>query len=259
MKRSLLSRILSKFSQPFLKHWLVIRRRLDELYRMLITYWEGEVGDRLRYRYYKRRLGALGIGARIDVGVRFECEDRIFIGPRVHIDRFCYLVGASADLDLSHRDLQRLDLADPPEAGKITIAGDCHLSQGVMIFGYGGVEIGELVTLSAGSRMYSLSSLPYSPNRPGSWSAVQPYEGSSPTVIGPIRLGKNVWLGLDVIVFPGVFIEEDSFVRSRSIVTKSCGPNLVIAGDPAQKKRVRFSNLGERPFLVNRKSEDMKG
>ena len=35
---------------------------------------------------------------------------------------------------------------------------------------------------------------------------------------GPIELKKNVWLGLNVILMPGVRIGEDSFISSNSIV-----------------------------------------
>lgn len=240
-------RVLRLLSRPWRWAWNEFRGLGAELHLSVITYWEGARGARLRYRYYQKCLGALGPGSTIDVGVHFEHPERIFIGSRVHVDRFCHLVAAPPELDLSHRDLSRTNLSETRiEPGVLVIGNDCHLAQYAMIFAHGGVHLADLVTLSAGTRLYSLTSLPESPSDPGRWTSVQPYSGQSPTSIGPVVLGRNVWLGLDVVVFPGVLIGEDSFVRSRSVVTRSCAPNSILAGDPARFRKSRFSKPGRR-------------
>lgn len=50
----------------------------------------------------------------------------------------------------------------------------------------------------------------------------------------PVILEENVWLGLRVIVLPGVTIGKDSVVGAGSVVTKDIPPGCIAAGVPAK-------------------------
>lgn len=50
----------------------------------------------------------------------------------------------------------------------------------------------------------------------------------------PIRLERNVWIGFDACVLPGVTIGEGSVVGAKSVVTESVPPFTVVAGNPAR-------------------------
>src|SRR5687767_1066560 len=50
----------------------------------------------------------------------------------------------------------------------------------------------------------------------------------------PIRIGRNVWIGFDSCVLPGVSIGEGSIVGARSVVTESVPPFTIVAGNPAR-------------------------
>ena len=50
----------------------------------------------------------------------------------------------------------------------------------------------------------------------------------------PIRIGRNVWIGFDCCVLPGVSIGEDSVVGARSVVTSDVPPRTIVAGNPAR-------------------------
>ncbi|EMR75102.1 acetyltransferase (isoleucine patch superfamily) [Thermoplasmatales archaeon SCGC AB-540-F20] len=56
----------------------------------------------------------------------------------------------------------------------------------------------------------------------------------------PIRLGEDVWLGAHVTVLPGCNIDNGSIVGSNTVITKSFGKKLIIAGVPAKKIKRRF-------------------
>lgn len=56
----------------------------------------------------------------------------------------------------------------------------------------------------------------------------------------PIILGEDVWLGAHVTVLPGCKVDNGSIVGSNSVVTKSFGKKLIIAGIPAKKIKRRF-------------------
>jgi acetyltransferase-like isoleucine patch superfamily enzyme len=50
----------------------------------------------------------------------------------------------------------------------------------------------------------------------------------------PIRLERNVWIGFDVCVLPGVTIGEGSIVGARSVVSSDVPAFTVVAGNPAR-------------------------
>jgi len=50
----------------------------------------------------------------------------------------------------------------------------------------------------------------------------------------PIRLERNVWVGFDACILPGVTIGEGSVVGAKSVVTHSVPPFTVVAGNPAR-------------------------
>ena len=54
----------------------------------------------------------------------------------------------------------------------------------------------------------------------------------------PIHIGKNVWLGGDVKVVPGVTIGDNTIIGTGSIVTKDVPSNVIAAGNPCKVIRV---------------------
>lgn len=50
----------------------------------------------------------------------------------------------------------------------------------------------------------------------------------------PIILGKNVWIGANAAVVPGVTIGDGAIIAAGAVVTRDVPPNAVVGGVPAR-------------------------
>lgn len=50
----------------------------------------------------------------------------------------------------------------------------------------------------------------------------------------PIRIGNNVWIGMNCVVMPGVQIGDNVVIGSNSVVTKDIPSNSIAAGSPCK-------------------------
>lgn len=55
----------------------------------------------------------------------------------------------------------------------------------------------------------------------------------------PVKIGARAWLGMRVLVLPGVEIGNDAIIASGAVVTKSIPPLAIAAGVPARVLRSR--------------------
>lgn len=50
----------------------------------------------------------------------------------------------------------------------------------------------------------------------------------------PVILGRNVWIGFEACVLPGVTVGDGAIVGARAVVREDVPPSVVVAGDPAR-------------------------
>ena len=121
--------------------------------------------------------------------------------------------------------------------GRVTI-GDFSLVHGAWFICDSQIEVGNYaliswnvvfmdtygVSLNPVTRRRQLENLSFDPNRR------MPRRASA----RPISIGRNVWIGFDCVVLPGVTIGDGSIVGARSVVTENVPPYTVVAGNPAR-------------------------
>jgi len=60
----------------------------------------------------------------------------------------------------------------------------------------------------------------------------------------PVKIGKNVWIGSDCTILPGIEIGDGAIIGAGSVVTKSIPENSIAAGNPARVvKKIEVNNV----------------
>src|SRR2546423_14178445 len=123
------------------------------------------------------------------------------------------------------------------ENGRSTI-GDFTLLNGALIMAEEKIEIGSFCLVSWNVGIADSDFHPLEPaQRLIDAQALAPYYENRPPrpklKTAPVKIGDNVWIGMNAVILKGVTIGENSVVAAGSVVTKSVEPNTVVAGDPA--------------------------
>jgi len=95
------------------------------------------------------------------------------------------------------------------------------LSRGVHLDGRNGIVIGSNTWLGPRVSIISMNH---------NLTSYREYTHADPVIIG-----KNCWLGANAVILPGITLGNHVVVGAGSIVTKSFGDDLLIAGNPAKK------------------------
>ena len=56
--------------------------------------------------------------------------------------------------------------------------------------------------------------------------------------VKPVKLSRGSWLGMNVVVLPGVTVGENSFIGAGSVVTSDSNPFSVCVGNPIKQIKV---------------------
>lgn len=121
--------------------------------------------------------------------------------------------------------------------GRVTL-GNYVLLNGARIICDAEIEIGDYTLISWNVVLMDTYRLPFDPIE--RQRQLERVSGRFPQYIDgellarPIRIGRNVWIGFDACVLPGVTIGEGAIVGARSVVTQDVQPYSVVAGNPAR-------------------------
>ncbi|MEO6845939.1 MAG: acyltransferase [Chthoniobacterales bacterium] len=117
-----------------------------------------------------------------------------------------------------------------------TYGGNIHLGSRVflgpytVIYGHGGVEIGENSLIAMHCRIVSSN------------HAIPPLDTSirsQPDILRPVSIGRDVWLGAGVTILGGVILGDGCIIGAGAVVTKDIPAGAIAYGTPAVIKGSR--------------------
>jgi galactoside O-acetyltransferase len=159
----------------------------------------------------RRRLLASGDGVQIGRNVDVRSPDRLVLGSETMVD-----VGVV---------LHCGGMGWSPNDGGITVGSHCYIGPNSVLFGGAGIEIGDSVLISPG---VVITSHQHSYDRVGVDIRLQSLR------FGRVVIERDVWIGANATVLPGVRIGRGSIVGAGAVVTRDVAPGTVVMGVPAR-------------------------
>ncbi len=112
----------------------------------------------------------------------------------------------------------------------LTVGDDVDFALNVLVSTTGGVTIGDRTLIGYGTMILSNN------------HTIPSLRGrifGAGRIDKPVTIGKDVWLGANVMVLAGRTIGDGAVVAAGSIVTKDVEPYTIVGGNPAVLIRVR--------------------
>lgn len=178
-------------------------------------------------RFYRlRRIRTLLAGVRVGSGT--QIADNVLM-------RFTQVGLTRGSINIGERVLVEHGAVVETWGGDVNIGDNVFLGPYVVIYGHGGVTIGDSCLIAMHCRILSSN------------HTVAPLGTdirSQPDVLLPTRIGRDVWLGAGVTVLGGVTIGDGCIVGAGAVVTKDLPCGAIANGVPAVVRGFRPGSPG---------------
>lgn len=150
---------------------------------------------------------------------------KLELGRGVHFDPRAY-PARGGPIRLGDSTIIRAGAMLLPGGGSIELGSHCTVNQYVVIYGEGGVTIGDDVmiashtSLFAGNHHFERTDVPMR------------LQGTSSR--GGITIENDVWVGSHCVILDGVTIGTGSVLAAGAVVSKDVAPYSIVAGVPAK-------------------------
>ncbi len=107
----------------------------------------------------------------------------------------------------------------------LTVGKDVFINSGCRFQDQGGITLGDGALIGHNAVLATLN------------HGFMP-EDRSTTYPAPIVIGKNVWIGANATVLPGVIIGDNAIIAAGAVVAKDVPENTIVGGIPAKVLRM---------------------
>ena len=208
---------------------------------LAVFHMPGPTGQKLRQRYWKRRLRHLGRNVRIDPGVQIQNPGFVTLEDDAWLDRNVIILAGPPGAN--RRTFVKENPDFEHERGEVVVGRAVHVAPNCVLSGIGGLSIGACSGIAAGSAVYSFShhyrdlrdptdatQYCFSPRARADQQAM---------LLGPVVLGPYVAVGLGAVILPGSTLGEGSWVASGAVVSgRFEAQSLIRSGFSAQATRI---------------------
>lgn len=190
----------------------------------------GGLGRRIRYAYYKRRLGACGKNVNIDIGVVIDNPSNVFIGDDVWIDNYVILLADK--FNENSKIYRKENLSYLFNEGELHIQNGVHIGAFCLIQCAGGVFIGSNTGITSGSKIYSGSHhyrnlLDRSDKQDYMFTTMADSQKQM-LICSPVFIGSACAIGLNSVVLPGTTIPDGTWLGAQALVQgQDIKPNAI--------------------------------
>ncbi|HWL53055.1 MAG TPA: acyltransferase [Chthoniobacteraceae bacterium] len=199
---------------------------------------------------YRRQFRACGVDVEIEPGVWIEHPETWVVGDRVRLRRGMTVQGRLREVTIgsnvslypnlfiqgtgtlrigNHVTLYPNNyLSVGGEEGLITIGSHSHFAPGCALYGASRLEVGEYCAIAA---HVVLATIGHDPRTAG--LLARSSAGRA------IVLEKDVWIGANATVLPGVRIATGCIIGAGAVVTCDTEPHGIYLGVPCRRKATR--------------------
>jgi acetyltransferase-like isoleucine patch superfamily enzyme len=163
-----------------------------------------------------RELEARAPGVKLHRSVEVRSPDRLTLGPHVHVDRGVLLHCGGMAWSV-------------PDAG-IALGEHCYVGPNCVLFGGGGIELHAAVLVAPG---VVIASHQHTFELAGIDIREQPLD------FGRVVIERDVWIGANATILPGVRIGTGTVVGAGAVVSRDLPARVLALGVPARPVRNR--------------------
>ena len=183
----------------------------------------------------------MGEGCIVDPGAEFGgIYEGIRLGKKVTISRHAYLhcYDESSTLEIGDRGhIMPYAMLMTHPGGRIRLGHNCSINPFTILYGHGGLEIGNDVRIAAHTVIIPANHVFLDPNIPIRQQGL--------TKQG-IVIGNDIWIGANCVILDGCRIGSGSVISAGTVLSANIPPNSVVAGVPGRviKSRVHLKGDG---------------
>ena len=163
-----------------------------------------------------RSLESRAAGVRIHPTVEVRSPDRLILGDHVLVDRGAVLHCGGMEWSA-------------PDA-RIVLGAHTYVGPNCVLFGGGGINIGDAVLIAPGVVIAS---------HQHTFSRTDQDVREQPLDFGKVNIERNVWIGANATVLPGVTIGTGTVVGAGAVVSRDLPAGVLALGVPARAVRQR--------------------